>query len=408
MGVLDECRDGYKLANRKCPICGTTRVQVLHHQVFVLPVGHPLGDGYDVVVCAGCRFVYADTTVSQEDYDRFYTSYSHYADVSTSTGGCGNASDAARLKETARSIHDAVEDTTAEILDLGCAAGGLLHELQELGHVNLTGLDPSRDCASYAHSQFGLKVLVGSLFSPPAMGEFDCVILSHVLEHVQDLRQAFSVIAGLVREGGLLYLEVPDAARYSDFVVAPFQDFSTEHINHFASQSIDALAGMFGFSLEHVGKKTIELADAVPYPALFGFWRKSAARFTPSSLGCSDDFVSSIRRYIELSDSLLADMDARIGRALDGGAELVVWGTGQLTMKLLAETRLGGGRIAFFVDSNPINWGRTLRGVPISSPERLIGNSRIPILIGSIWHQKSIAARIRSEMGLQNEIITLA
>jgi len=33
----------------------------------------------------------------------------------------------------------------------------------------------------------------------------------------------------------IVYIEVPDAARYIDFLYSPFQDFNTEHINHLSS-----------------------------------------------------------------------------------------------------------------------------------------------------------------------------
>ena len=50
-----------RLPARGCPLCLSPGAEMLHHQPFVLPDGHPLGRGYDVVTCQGCGFVYADT-----------------------------------------------------------------------------------------------------------------------------------------------------------------------------------------------------------------------------------------------------------------------------------------------------------------------------------------------------------
>lgn len=76
-----------KISERKCPICGTSEGEVLHKQHFVLPEGHPLSDGYDVVSCVKCGFVYADTTATQDDFECFYTKFSKYEDHLTATGG---------------------------------------------------------------------------------------------------------------------------------------------------------------------------------------------------------------------------------------------------------------------------------------------------------------------------------
>src|SRR5689334_6360881 len=93
-----------KSAFRNCPICNCDRVDVLHAQRFELLEGHPLSNGYDVVACHECGFVYADTEVPQSDYDRFYAEHSKYEDRKTSTGGIQDPFDWKRQRATARQI----------------------------------------------------------------------------------------------------------------------------------------------------------------------------------------------------------------------------------------------------------------------------------------------------------------
>jgi hypothetical protein len=112
-----------------------------------------------------------------------------------------------------------------------------------------------------------------------------------------------------------------------------------------------------------------------------------------------------VLRYIERSSALWSQIDCRIGEALRGSPELIVWGTGQLTLKLLAETQLSQAKITAFVDSNPIHQGRQLRGAPILSPGGIRGYSQ-PILIGTLLHHTQILAQIE-EMGLNNPVILL-
>ncbi len=48
---------------------------------------HALSNGADIPCCDRHAFVYADTTVSQKDYDIFYAKLSKYEDKKTATGG---------------------------------------------------------------------------------------------------------------------------------------------------------------------------------------------------------------------------------------------------------------------------------------------------------------------------------
>jgi C4-type Zn-finger protein len=87
MNRLSTRRKMIKISDRKCPICKASECELIHKQRFVLPEGHPQAAGYDVVCCTRCGFVFADTTVTQQDYDVFYAKFSKYQDNVTSTGG---------------------------------------------------------------------------------------------------------------------------------------------------------------------------------------------------------------------------------------------------------------------------------------------------------------------------------
>lgn len=136
------------LTQRPCPLCGKTAGEALHRQRFVLPSEHLLAEGYEVVTCAHCGLVYADTGVTQEGYDEFYARHSKYEDHKTGTGSGETWWDLIRLKQVARRIANRVSDPTARLVDIDCANGGLLQCLQELGYIHLVGVDPSPQCAA--------------------------------------------------------------------------------------------------------------------------------------------------------------------------------------------------------------------------------------------------------------------
>ncbi len=390
-----------RIARRQCPICENKNVDVLHTQKFALPDGHPLSDGYEVVCCEKCGFVYADTAVAQEAYDQFYANYSKYEDQKTGTGGITKNWDRKRLKETAGMIAAFLNNTNASVLDVGCANGGLLKSIKELGNTRVFGIDPSPICVENT-KRIGVNAEIGSLFQPLSHELFDCVILSHTLEHVQDLRQAALWIHSMLGVDACVYIEVPDAARYADFVDAPFQDFNTEHINHFSMTSLNNFLRVNAFEPLECGRKIIPASANKPYPAIFCFAKRSDGN---GKIEKDIELKNKIQQYISISRGILYEFEVRLSAVLSDNKQVIVWGTGQLTMKLLVETSLAEAEIVAFVDSNPINQGKIMRGVRVIAPETMISFSE-PILISSTLHQQSIVDQIH-KLGLKNDLIFL-
>ncbi len=218
------------------------------------------------------------------------------------------------------------------------------------------------------------------------------------------MSQAVQTIYKLTR--GLAYIEVPDATRYAECLIAPFQDFNTEHINHFSARSLQNLFLKHGWSPRDQGTKTISSGPGMSYPAVFGFFEKSAAVIDSGAWEKDLELQSHIINYVTHSRAMMSAIDSRLQRLLAQEPEVIVWGTGQLAMKLLADTCLGEARIAAFVDSNPINHGKTLRNVPIFSPLQLRG-SATPIIVASLIQQNAIAGVIK-QLGLPNKVVFLA
>jgi SAM-dependent methyltransferase len=298
-----------------------------------------------------------------------------------------------------------MRDKDAQIIDIGCANGGLLKSLKDLGYNNLVGVDPSISCVENVKDQ-GIEATVGTLSNIPMhIGNFDCVILSHVLEHVSDLRDAISVITDHLepKAESLAYVEVPDAAWYHEFVKSPFQDFNTEHINHFSYQSLSNLFSLNGWSVKGSGETEILAAEGIPYPVVYGFFTRDV---TVKTFHKDNILKERIDLYIEKSTTIMAGLDAKIKSVLKKSDEVIVWGTGQLAMKLLAETSLGHAKIAAFVDSNPINQGKILRGIRIVSPDQIFALD-YPIIVTTILHALEVKNTIKNHLKISNEIVLL-
>jgi len=392
-------------AHRACAACGATSRTVCHHQRFVVPDGYPLPAEYDVVACQRCGFVYADADATQRDYDRFYSDWSKYDDSATSTGSGTCSYDAARLTQTARDIARVLPSRAATILDVGCATGGLLTALHEQGFSSVAGLDPSPRCAAACRER-GFQAYAGSIASPPPhMPKFDCLVFSHVLEHVLDIDSFFAAARSGITPGGYLYIETPDASRYVEYLYAPFQEFNTEHINHFSPRTLETAAIQHGFKRVVVEQKLLVTGKDKLYPAVFGMFQDNGTVADSKPIGRDVELGARIGAYIQRSQEQMTAIDRHIASKLAPATEIIVWGAGQLSMKLMALPSLKRLTVRAFVDSNPVLRGKQIAGAPVVGPHELLGTNQ-PILIATLLHAGEIAANIRS-LGLTNPIMEL-
>jgi SAM-dependent methyltransferase len=392
---------------RPCPVCGALAGEPLHRRSFVLPDGHPLARGYTVVTCGVCGAAYATPLPDQAAYDRYYRDASKYADAATGTGGGTQPWDDQRLEETARAIASFTPDKSTHIVDIGCGNGGLLRWLATLGYTNLTGVDPAQACADTTGAIAGVRGLVGSLFAlPETLEPAGLIVLSHVLEHVREAGAAVDGLAAITSAGARVYAEVPNASQYTEYLVSPFLDFNTEHINHFSVGTLKRLFASRGWKIDSAGTKAITSSPTTRYPAAWVVAERSRPGEAIDEQQPDRSLRMALSRYVSASHALLSRVVARCEQLGVAQKEIIVWGTGQTTAILLAETPLGGARVRAFTDSNPMHYGRTISGAPVVPPDALRAWPKIPIVIGSLLHGAEIAEAI-SARGLVNPIIRL-
>lgn len=387
---------------RPCPICGADRKTVLYRQRFEAMSGNNLLLGYDVVACESCGFCFADDIPDQAAFDRYYRDMSKYEHGDRA--GRESDYDRGRFRQVAEVVRDFLPAPDARILEIGCAAGGLLHTLGTMGCTQLAGVDPSPACADAARRHYGLDVSAATLNDLSAAGRsWDFLILAGVMEHVRDLDGAVCKLASLLPAHGRVFLVVPDATRYGEGSDAPFQEFSVEHINFFGPTSLASLMGRHGFREVGHRRGVIEVSQRTSTPVLYAAFEFDRKTRAPQK---DLDTAAGLVEYIRQS----SEQDRRIQHVIDGVLDksrpILVWGTGAHTLRLLATTRLGEAKILAFIDSNPKYQGQALRSVPIIPPAE-VHRYDAAILISSRVYQQEIVAMIRNELKLQNPVFTL-
>lgn len=143
----------------------------------------------------------------------------------------------------------------ARICDLGCGSGELLARLALLGY-DVTGVEPDSRAREVA-IQRGVKVFAGTAEEMPeeVNGErFDCIVMSHVLEHTLDPRLALINAMRLLTKHGILIIETPNneaKGLQRAGIVWPWLDVP-RHLNFFTSQSLQAVCTIQGLRVREL------------------------------------------------------------------------------------------------------------------------------------------------------------
>lgn len=372
---------------RSCCVCGEKNVEVLQYFKMKLLDSFDLPPSYDIVICNRCNFIYADTTATQDDYDRFYASHNIYE-------GEASYSDKMKYKSIVKKINERIPGyPKKKILEIGFANGevlkGLLEENKLIYKESLYGLDTSASCVSNL-SKSGINCEVGSLLNHNIKQRFDIIIMSHVLEHILDVDKAMNNIKDLLKVGGEVYIEVPNVMKYMENNATPFSYFDHEHINHFGSYSLKKLMERHNLKVIEEGEKEWEIGRGRKYPACWILAR----------------LVEEPKRYIkEYISKCLFKKYPEVDFLSKSKEPIIVWGVGSFTERLFGMHGLSECNIKMYVDDSPSKIGSLFNGSVIESPESIKSNEKILIL--SVYYSEQIRKKALT-MGLKNDIVVLS
>ncbi len=146
-------------------------------------------------------------------------------------------------------------------LDIGCGNGTFLSYLKHHGW-EVQGVDMSRQAANVAKEYFDIDVFVGGLAEAPFSDQcFDYINMSHVLEHVREPRQTIEEVRRLLKDDGILYIEVPN---YESFGCESGGEFwfaldAPRHLLSFSPNSLGTLLSLCGFRIVRMTSKVADL-----------------------------------------------------------------------------------------------------------------------------------------------------
>ena len=237
----------------KCPLCGAAPAA----QSVVTRHVYGAKDTRAFFRCASCDAIYLHPGLTPQEEHAFYAA-EFEGFMSSRSGASGGwhaperhiAANQPTMERRMKYLRE-VLPARGRVLEFGCSSGFMLYPLIAQGY-DCVGVEPSGVFRDYLKSR---KVAChASIEALAAEKQFDVVMHFFVLEHVSDPVAFLRSQLALVRPGGKLVFEIPNAADalVTVYDVPAFERFywSIAHHWYFTEKSLRYALGQLGLRFE--------------------------------------------------------------------------------------------------------------------------------------------------------------
>ena len=386
------------MEDKNCKICGCSKKNVLFElcSSYKLMGKHFPDSPSTVVECPNCGFVYVDTKASQDDFNTYYTS-----PVSNPFGYYelyGKEHTEAYFQDILNKFKDYI-DFDSMILDHAGGSGDFVKFLLSKGYKNAKQLEISSKCAEIAKTKNVETILSdGCKENSELNNKFDLITMIHSLEHFKDIDKAINSAKKMLKSNGLLYIEVPDAQKYSNTNSVPYTMFTYEHLYHFTKDTMANISGTYGLNTIDIG----QFHKAESYDVLYALYKNNGEYKKVTYNPCLKD------KILEYRNNSSERLKPSIKLFEHTQEKLILWGIGASTALLLNGT-FDNCNVAQLIDRNKqrqgLNFKISNKDYCIQDPSDIKDNSAT-IVVMPYWYHDSIVKQIK-DMGLVNPVKTL-
>lgn len=200
------------LIEENCPVCNSNEKKLLGHPLMKNEIfGHyeSILKKVEISKCMKCNLLYLSPIVHYSDeflknlYPLEYWGNDQDKDFK-------NMKDKQDIFKRAIKLYNE-NPKGKKLLDIGCGMGEFLKIASDYGMEPL-GMDLNNTTTDYITSNYGYKTL-NKLITEETFEEnsFDFVVLSHVIEHVQDPNKLIRIIYKILKPGGIFIMATPNA-----------------------------------------------------------------------------------------------------------------------------------------------------------------------------------------------------
>jgi SAM-dependent methyltransferase len=272
-----------------CPLCGLDAARVVARLRYNLTGATPRP--YRVVECTGCRFRYLNPRPDAAELAAYYTA-DYPAHALRWQEEEQNPEQASLNRRFARVVRQRLGllgrfvplgRRPLRVLDIGCGNGAFLLGLRRCGHVEAWGLDIAAEVlAEVARRDDQLRLVAGDIHQAELPRQyFDGITLWHALEHDGDPVGVLRRAGELLRPGGVVVAEVPNAGgAIAQLCGRHWLGWDPpRHLVHFSAASLRRVALAAGLERVQVLRQyTLNPLCLSPLLASLELWRRQRRR----------------------------------------------------------------------------------------------------------------------------------
>lgn len=233
----------------RCLVCGSSELLELNFETWTSRVKESGGEF--LLKCKSCGVIFSCPPLTVNYNESFYKAKERL-------GGPAGGGTKPRPHILARLIlvEKYFKSTTPlNILDIGCSTGVFLEYARERGH-NVKGVEISEYSANIAISK-GLDVFIGNVEDANIPTKsLDFIHMNHVLEHFVDPLSTLSFLKCLLKDKGILVLEVPNEFENMNYKIkrhiqprSLLRIVPTQHNCFFNPKSLSYLINTAGYEI---------------------------------------------------------------------------------------------------------------------------------------------------------------
>lgn len=234
----------------KCPLCseGTENQNVITKHVY----GGNSRRGNAFFHCKNCDVIYQFPGLTEEEEKNFYTKeFEGFMNERSSSLNSSwlkadehNNKNIDTFQRRMKYLNQFV-DQKKKILEIGCSSGFMLLPLIKMGH-ECTGIEPSGVFSEYLlNKNIPIFNSLKELMKNQSNEKYDLIMHFFVLEHISNPIQFLKQQISLLKPGGILIFEIPNAADplFSIYDIPEFERFywSIAHPWYFSEKSLNFL-----------------------------------------------------------------------------------------------------------------------------------------------------------------------
>lgn len=242
--LLDQeaSKPGSVMERRSCPVCGGEAVaRTMSNGVFTFDV------------CPECTLVYMNPVLREEVVTAGFSEQDpHASQYWALMQQRLKIQDAPTPPEVSR--HPVLRDLVprkpqGSLLDVGCSIGNFLAAAAHFYTVAGVEINPA---TAMVARQRGFEVLEGTLADMPGEGRFDVITLNQLLYGLKDPLRLIREAARLLKPGGILYINTPNADSWAMAVYggAHCHLVGRVNLNVFSPRSLEVAAEKSGLAVE--------------------------------------------------------------------------------------------------------------------------------------------------------------